>query len=592
MKHPNASARMALIAVPALALSACSQMGPAPAGAPTGVAKGAALQQCETLAAGFRHDQTAIDSATVVAAGTLRLGGHEHSRPLPQGAAPAQPTGGNPVAEHCLVKGAMHKRKGSDGRDYAIGFEMRLPKAWNGRFYYQGNGGLDGAVRPAEGALGGGPLTGALMQGFAVISSDAGHSGPQTPYFGLEAQSRLDYGYQAVAKLTPMAKALIATAYGKGPDRSYLGGCSNGGRHAMVEAARGQAYDGYLIGAPGYRLPNAALAQLWGAQQWAPLAVPGATTKHPLNPTAMIPDLSGAFTKAERKLVADAVLGKCDALDGAKDGLVQATQACQTTFKLATDVPTCTGERNGQCLSAAQKTVIANVFAGGRTTDGQAIYSAFPVDPGLAGDNWGTWKFANAVALDPLSVGTIFSVPPGMFDPLKVDVNARLPMFSATNDVYRESGLSLMTPPGNDNPVNVAKLKDRGVKMVVYHGVADAIFSAEDTRQWMLRLDKASGGKADSFARYFPVPGMAHCSGGLSTDQFDLLSPLVKWVEQGQAPQAVVATARGAGNAGGANAELPADWAPNRSRPLCAYPTVATYKGSGNMEDAASFACK
>lgn len=126
----------------------------------------------------------------------------------------------------------MHERKGGDGRDYAIAFEMRLPLAWNGRFYYQGNGGLDGAVVPALGALGGGPLTGALAQGFAVISSDAGHTGPQTPFFGLEAQARLDYGYQAVAKLTPMAKALIAAAYGRGPDRSYIGGCSNGGRHA------------------------------------------------------------------------------------------------------------------------------------------------------------------------------------------------------------------------------------------------------------------------------------------------------------------------------------------------------------------------
>ncbi len=573
MKHCFDPARLVLAAMPALALSACSQMGGAPSGNPASQAQGAPLQRCETLAAAFKHDQTRIDSVAVQAAGALKLAGQ-------------------PVAEHCLVKGAMHPRKGSDERDYAIGFEMRLPRDWNGRFYYQGNGGLDGAVRPAEGALGGGPLTGALMQGFAVISSDAGHTGAQTPFFGTEPQSRLDYGHQAVAKLTPMAKALIATAYGKAPDRSYLGGCSNGGRHAMVEAARGQAYDGYLVGAPGYRLPNAALAQLWGAQQWAPLAVAGATTKHPLNPTASIPDLSGAFTKAERQLVASAILAKCDALDGAKDGLVQATQACQSAFRLQTDVATCTGERNGQCLSAAQKTVIASVFAGGRTPSGQAIYSAFPLDPGLAGDNWATWKFANAVALDPLSVGTVFSVPPGLFDPLKVDVNARLPLFSATSDVYRESGLSLMTPPGHQNPVNLVRLQDRGAKMIVYHGVADAIFSAEDTRQWMQRLDQALGGQADRFARFFPVPGMAHCSGGLATDQFDLLSPLVKWVEQGQAPQAVVATARGAGNPGGVNTELPADWSASRSRPLCAYPTVATYKGSGSLEDASSFACR
>lgn len=554
-----------------LALAACSSLPPA--GTAPGTAHGAALNQCAALAQQFRFADTVIDKAGDVAAGELRLGGQ-------------------PVAAHCQVTGRMHPRKGSDGRDYAIAFEMRLPRAWNGRFYYQGNGGLDGAVRPAEGALGGGPLTGALAQGFAVISSDAGHTGAQTPFFGLEPQSRLDYGYRAVADLTPMARALIAAAYGKGPDRAYIGGCSNGGRHAMVEAARGQAYDGYLVGAPGYRLPNAALAQLWGAQQWAPLAVPGATTRHPLNPGATIPDLGGAFTRAERRLVADALLARCDALDGAKDGMVQATQACQAAFNLMTDVPTCGGERNGQCLSAAQKDVVSRVFAGGRTPSGQAIYAAFAYDPGLVSDNWAQWKFANAVALDPLAVGTVFSVPPGMVDPLKTDVNARLPMFSATSEVYRESGLSLMTPPGHENPVSLGRLKDRGAKMIVFHGVADPIFSAEDTRQWMLRLDQALGGQADRFARYFPVPGMAHCSGGPATDQFDLLGPLVAWVEQGIAPQAVTATARGAGHPGGENKELPADWSPQRTRPLCAWPTVATYSGAGPLEAASSFSCR
>ena len=248
--------------------------------------------------------------------------------------------------------------------------------------------------------------------------------------------------------------------------------------------------------------------------------------------------------------------------------------------------------RKQQCLSSAQKAVIAKVFAGGRTDDGQSIYSAFAYDPGLAADNWATWKFTNSVALDPLAVGSVFSVPPGRVDPLTVDINARLPLFNATSEVYRESGMSLMTPPGHENPVNHARLLERGAKMVLYHGVADAIFSAEDTRQWMLRLDKALGGQADRMARYFPVPGMAHCSGGPSTDQFDLLTPLVRWVEHGQAPQAVPARARGAGHPGGVNAELPAGWAPSRSRPLCAYPSVATYKGSGSLEDAASFSCR
>jgi feruloyl esterase len=175
---------------------------------------------------------------------------------------------------------------------------------------------------------------------------------------------------------------------------------------------------------------------------------------------------------------------------------------------------------------------------------------------------------------------------------LEDNVTQRLAMFSATNDTYRESGWSLMTPPGESQPDNLATLRNRGAKVVLYHGVSDAIFSAEDTRQWVERLGKAGVNPNSDFARYFPVPGMNHCSMGPATDQFDLLTPLVQWVEQGTAPQAVVASVRGAGNAGGVNNELPADWSPKRTRPLCAYPTVATYKGSGSMEEASNFSCK
>lgn len=542
--------------------------------APLSAATPGTLTQCKGLADSLKLANTRIDSASTLPAGTVSLGGR-------------------PVAEHCLVKGRMHERKGRDGRDYAIGFEMRLPVAWNGRFYYQGNGGLDGAVVPALGALGGGPLTGALMQGFAVISSDAGHSGPQTAVFGLEPQARLDYGYQAVEKLTPMAKQLIQVAYGKGPDRSYIGGCSNGGRHAMVAAARvGQHYDGYLIGAPGYRLPYAALAQIWGAQQWAPLATPGATIKNPLNPNGTLADLASAFTPQERQAVSRAILQKCDALDGVRDGMVQASQACQTAFNLQVDVPTCTAGRTGECLTLAQKSVVAGVFDGARTSTGAPIYAKFPYDPGVAGMNWGNWKFVDSLIRDPLAIGTIFSVPPRPLNPLQEDVTARFATFSATDDVYRESGWSLMVPPGEDNPVNLAPVRARGAKMVLYHGASDAIFSAEDTRLWMERLERVKGNPGQDFARYFPVPSMNHCSAGPAADQFDLLGPLVRWVEQGVAPQAVTASARGAGNAGGVNTELPAEWSPNRTRPLCAYPTVAAYKGSGSIEDAQNFVCK
>ena len=530
------------------------------------------LKNCTSLADGVQYDNTSLTSATDVPAGTMMLAG-------------------KPVSAHCLVKGEIFKRTGSDGRPYAIGYEMRLPQSWNGRFYYQANGGLDGNVQPAVGALGGGPITHALDQGFAVMSSDAGHTGAQTPYFGAEPQARLDYGYQAVGKLTPIAKAIITVAYGKTPHHSYIGGCSNGGRHALVAAARyGDQYDGYLAGAPGYRLPNAALAQLWGAQQWLTLQ------------SGADPTIFNTFTPPERRLLANAILAQCDALDGLADGMVQATQACQARFDVQKHVPTCTAQRDGSCLTAAQKSVIAKTFAGGQipsgtSTDGKPIYrpiySSFTYDTGVAGSNWTTWKFVNSLELDPLAVGTVFRANPGPVSALAANIDTLFAQLRSTSDVYKESSLSFMTPPGHENPTNLEALQKRGAKMMLYHGVSDPVFSAEDTRQYVERIKTALGSEAaDNFVRYYPVPGMNHCSGGPAADQFDMLWPLVSWVELGIAPRAIKASVRGEGNTGGVNTELPKDWSATRTRPLCAYPSVATYKGDGDKESAASFSCQ
>ncbi len=539
----------------------------------------ATLQQCTALASAFRFDNTLIDSVAVQAAGSLKQAD-------------------KPIGEHCLVKGRMHPRKamlaGSE-QDFAIGFEMRLPQAWNGRFYYQANGGIDGTVQPALGAHGGGPITGALLQGFAVVSSDAGHTGRQNPRFGEDPQARADYGYQAVGKLTPMSKALIAAAYGKGPDRSYIGGCSNGGRHAMIAASRLQNdYDGFLIGAPGYRLPNAALAQMWALPGWQALATPGATMTHPFNPNGSIVNLNTALTAPERQTVANAILAKCDALDGAKDGLVQDTAACQKAFDLTRDVATCTGARNGTCLSSEQKAQLLAVHQGGKTKGGgNAIYSSFPWDTGIAAANWTSWKFVNAQVLDP-AAGYIFMTPPrSISNPFALNVDEAYGAIYASNAQFPESANAQITPPGKFSPDNLAPLKSRGAKMLLYHGVSDAIFSHDDTAAWWQRVNDAQGGKAADFARYFPIPGMAHCSaGGPAADQFDPLTPLVNWVEKGQAPQQLLLAARGAGNSGGVNTELPKDWAAQRSRPACAYPQVARYKGAGSLEDAANFSCQ
>lgn len=532
-------------------------------------AQAGTLANCTTLASSFAFANTTIASAEDVPTGTLTVGGQ-------------------PVAAHCLVKGFMEKRTGSDGNTYQIGFEMRLPKAWSGRYFYQGNGGLDGSVLTATWGSGGGVLTHALQQGFAVISSDAGHTGAQIPVFGFEPQARLNYGYQAAQKLTPMAKALVKAAYGRAPDRSYFGGCSNGGRHTLVATTRlADEYDGFLAGAPGYNLPKAAVSQIWGAQQYAKLATAGATI------TAQgqtIPDLATGLTPTERNLVASSILAKCDALDGAVDGIVGDTAACQAKFNVATDVPTCSGARDGMCLTTAQKQVLADIHTGAKTSTGTAIYNTFPFDAGISGAGWGQWEFVNSLALDPLAAGTVFGTPPAYIaNPLTASIDALTAGITATNATYTESGMTFMTPP---NPSDLSKLKNRGAKVMVYHGVSDAVFSFDDSATWYHNLAKANGGNASDFARLFPVPGMNHCSGGPATDQFDMLSALVNWVEKGQAPDSVLASARGAGNAGGVNTELPANWSATRTRPLCAYPKVARYKGTGDVESASSFSCQ
>jgi feruloyl esterase len=135
------------------------------------------------------------------------------------------------------------------------------------------------------------------------------------------------------------------------------------------------------------------------------------------------------------------------------------------------------------------------------------------------------------------------------------------------------------------------QLQQRGAKVLLYHGVSDPVFSETDTRAWVDRVAKEVPNSAN-FVRHFPIPGMNHCSAGPATDQFDALTPLVAWVEQGIAPDRITAQVRGAGNAGGVNAELPANWSAQRTRPLCAYPTVAKYKGHGSLETADSFTCQ
>ncbi len=405
--------------------------------------------------------------------------------------------------------------------------------------------------------------------------------------FGIDPQARIDYGYNAVASLTPMAKSLITDAYGQGPDRSYFAGCSNGGRHGMVAAARfADQYDGILAGNPGFNLPQAAVAQLYAVQQFTLVATS-------LNEDGN-PDISTAFTQAERDMIASKVLERCDSLDGLADGMIADNMACRAEFDLQEDVPTCEAERDGMCLSEDQKTVIANIMGGARNSTGEAVYTSFPYDPGMAGQSWAGWKFNSSQSQnrDPGATAAIFTTPPFDIDmfreqggyqfAMNFDMDTDAPKIYATNEVYTESPMSFMTPP---NPNNMDTLRDNGSKLMVYHGMADGVFSPDDTIRWYSALNAQNAGNADEFARLYLVPGMGHCASGPSTDQFNMFEALVAWVEEGVEPDRVVASVRGN------NPEIPVDWSPERTRPLCSFPEVARYNGSGDIEDAASFSC-
>jgi feruloyl esterase len=482
---------------------------------------------------------------------------------------PGNAASGNFLGGHCVVTGTMAPRTGVDGKAYAIGFQLSLPDQWNGRFLYVGGGGNDGTLRDTSAALSPGQVS-PLMQGYAVVSTDAGHQGTLAAGFGADPQARIDHAYNAHDKTARAAKAVIAARYTHGPEHSYFQGCSGGGRQGMMFSQRFPSYfDGIVAMAPAMRVSSGAtVAAMWNNIELTRAAPVDGAGK---------PVLAQAFSNADLNLVAGAVTAACDAADGAADGMVNNFRAC--TFDPA--VLQCTGGKAASCLSTAQVTALQRVFAGPRNSAGVALYAGQPADPGIAAPGWRAWTLGTSTTATPNSAYNLlmadalrnefFTPPDPGFDILKFNFDtdpARMESFSAVYDTYRDTTL--------------AAYRARGGKMLFVHGLADPIFSALDTQAYYEKLVAANGGlaSAQTFARAFFVPGMNHCSGGPATDAFDPLQAVVNWVEKGQAPETIAAAA------------LPTNaWFPNRTRPLCAWPKFAKYKGSGSIEDAANFSC-
>src|SRR5436305_3058390 len=440
------------------------------------------------------------------------------------------------LPEYCNVQGNIGPG--------TIGFVVQLPTSWNGKRFNQGGGGYVGLIPDASAVL---PL------GYATAATDTGHKGGGALGGALDAtwalnnpQGVIDFGYRAVHVTTTTAKAITAAYYGRGPSRSYFNGCSRGGGQGLMEAQRfPEDFDGLVVGAPAFDWTEFMMGFNWDSRAVAAAPIP--VTKLPL--------------------IENAVTAQCDAADGLVDGLVQDPRACN----FDPGILRCPGADAPNCLTAAQVQAVRKVYAGPSRSNGRPITPGFPAGAESNG-GWDVW----------ISGGSID--PPLQFT--FQDQFFRYIVFN--NPSYNPFTFNFDTDPGkltrtglilNATDPDLHALQKRGSKIVMYHGWTDHALSALKTIDYYEDVDRAMGTAhaVRDFFRFFLVPDMHHCGGGPGPNVFDAFSPLVDWVEHGNAPQRIIAS-------GGAVA--------GRTRPLCVYPQHAVYKGTGSIDDAANFACR
>jgi feruloyl esterase len=471
-----------------------------------------AATSCESIAV----PKVAITAATTVEAGAF---------PAPAGRGGAVY---KTLPAFCRVAATL-KPSG----DSEIKIEVWMPAAgWNGKLQAVGNGAWAGSISyPA--------MATALAAGYAAASTDTGHAGNNADFIPGHPEKVVDFAYRAVHEMTVASKAIVAAYYSNGPKYSYWNGCSTGGRQAMAEAQRFPSdYDGIVAGAPA-----SYVTRLQGSQVWT------AAVAHKTEGDYIPPDKYAVIHKA--------VLDKCDALDGVKDGVIEDPTRCKFDPK----VVQCKGADGADCLTAAQVEVARKIYAGPEN-----------IFPGLEPGSEMGWAMLTGPKPMDFAVDVYRYL---VFQDPKWDYLA----FNAQSDVARaDKTLSSLM---NSVDPNLKALFAHGGKLLQYHGWADPGIPPASSVNYYKRVLDAMGGKAkvnDSY-RLFMVPGMAHCGGGDGTSTFDMVSALDQWVAAGKAPD-----------------QIPASRVVNgavvRTRPLCPYPQVATYKGAGSTDDSASFVCK
>lgn len=453
-----------------------------------------------------------------------------------------------PLPKHCRVDGVIDRRKGMDGEEFGIRFALALPTAdaWNGDFMMQGGGGGNGVVNYPMGASNSGDKP-ALARGFAVASTDTGHTSKTGAFdfsFMRDQQAYLDFAFEANAAVARVAKQIIGGYYDRPAAYSYFVGCSTGGREGMILSQRFPTeFNGIVSGDPAMRtgLSNLAIGK------WIPVAYNQAGPKD----ASGKPQIEKFLTSGERTLVMEALMKKCDARDGVADGMIFDPLGCD--FDPA--ALACKSGQSESCIAPEKTAAIKKAFAGPTNAYGTQVYPGFLYDSGIASTN-------GIPGLLAMGAHGIFGAYPT----------------ATTINVDKET-LHASDPLVEPASTNLSTFSGAGGKLIFFHGDSDPWFSPLDTLEYYKSLVADNGGaeKVAEWSRMFLVPGMGHCGGGPSLDRFDMLTAVVNWVEKGTAPDSITATGKAF---------------PGRSRPLCAFPRHAQYKGSGDSEDAKNFSCE
>ena len=443
------------------------------------------------------------------------------------------------VPEHCRVFGIIPPE---------IRFGVHLPTNWNTRFYMQGNGGYAGNAPEAETTLR--TAMRAVAHGFVAASTDTGHSA-QTEPLGAFAynnlQKEIDYGFRAVHLTTVTAKTLIESYYAAPARYSYWDGCSTGGRQGLMEAQRFPAdFDGIVAGAPVLNFTDTQTAYIWNNQ---------ALARTPL-------------TESKVALVGEAVYNRCDAADGLADGLLADPRQCN--FDPAADLLVCGNSRTADCFTSGEIETLTAIYEG-PMANGHQLFPGQPLGAETGG-GWTNWIVSDNRATISFRFSEAFFKYLA-FTPDEPDFDWHTFNFNTDPDRVTIRTILDATDP------DLSAFHARGGKMITYFGWADAALNPIMGVNYYEKVEASLGAETTSeFYRLFMVPGMFHCDGGLGTDQFDAITPLINWVENGIPPDTIPAARVEAG-------------AVTRTRPLCPYPEIATYTGLGSIDTAANFVC-